>query len=39
MIDTINDLDMTRFASMEEYMAEIDRIKEATIAKEQQYTD
>ena len=39
MTDAINDLDVTKFASKEAYLAEVQRIMDATIAKEQQYKD
>ena len=39
MTDAINDLDVTKFASKEAYLAEVQRIMDATMAKEQQYKD
>ena len=39
MTDQINDLDITKFASKEAYLAEVQRIMDATQAKEQQYKD
>ena len=39
MTDQINDLDVTKFASKEAYLAEVQRIMDATQAKEQQYKD
>jgi hypothetical protein len=39
MADAINDLDATSFASQEEYLAEVQRIRDAAMAKISQYRD